>query len=407
MRLVLIFAAVLLTCFSVGAQHASLHAREAVQTIQELRVIGLPGPHDLRNGLPPMVPGLLRQLNGELKALIIETLNDRARHEVPTEEEIMDQLRAAGWREVPDHKWNAYGEIIGISFDWGSGNQEGILSVSPRLWIPCGNDPDSSIYIFQGRAREWELVLAADSDFDSQSAEPDSGLQYAISPPDSRGKWFLAIAHTPPSCRHSSDTLHYSLLRPGSSPDKPITLLDRRAPVNQEFDPPFRIHAEEDWFALTMGKKRKLDGASAVSICRYEVTGQRVSRTHPLALTPEDFLDEWIQLNWEDAARWSSDFGGAELQNWHSKLSSIAFDSTELKTVQPCPKKDSPVTTTWLIDLWIDRQLNPSIQEEELYAQISQKNGIFYVDGIQRDRPAGCPGSTPPSALPDLRLPTW
>jgi hypothetical protein len=112
-------------------------------------------------------------------------------------------------------------------------------------------------------------------------------------------------------------------------------------------------------------------------------------------------------LNWEDAARWASDSGRSGLQNWHSKLSGLEFDSTEFNVVQQCPKQESPITKTWLIDLWIDRQLNPSIKEEDLYVQVSQKNGIFFVDGIYKDRPAGCPGNTPSTVLADLKLPSW
>jgi hypothetical protein len=74
----------------------------------------------------------------------------------------------AGWEEIPDHKWNAYGEIIRIEFDWKLGYEPDLLIVSLQLWIPCGSsDPDSAVYVFQGKARHWELVLAADADFDS------------------------------------------------------------------------------------------------------------------------------------------------------------------------------------------------------------------------------------------------
>jgi hypothetical protein len=406
LRLALSFAAVLLACSSVRAQRVSPHAREAVQTIRELRAIGLPSGDDIEKGPPPKVPGLLRQLNRELRALVIDTLNDRSRRGAPREEEITDQLHEAGWDDIPDHKWNAYGEIVDITLDMKLGYEPGILIAATQLWIPCGSsDPDSAIYVFQGRAREWQLVLAADADFDPQGTSQESGIQFELSPPDANGKWFLALAHAPPSCRLAPANLRYKLLRPGPSPDKPVALLDRHDPIVPKFDPPFEIQAEEDWFALTRDKKRKLDGGWGISIARYEVSGQKVSRIQPLAVTPEDFLDEWVQLNWEDASRWTSDSSQPGLQSWHSKLNSLEFDSTEFKVVQPCPKSESSVNRTWLIDLWIDRQLNPSVQEEDLYLQVSQKNGIFYIDGIYKNRPAGCPGNTPPAVLADLKLP--
>lgn len=404
-RLVLSLVAVVIVCPSLKAQAVSSHARDAVQTIGELRAIGLP---DNPEGVPPAkVPSLLRRLNRELRELVIEILNDHARRGAPSDEEITEQLRAAGWEEVPNIKWNAYGEIVDIDFDLKSGYEPGILLVTTQLWIPCGtSDPDTAVYVFQGRARRWELVLAADADFDALQQSQFGGLQSAISPPDENGHWFLAVAHVPPSCRHVPSYLRYKILRPGRSADTPVALIESRVPVDPEFEPPFKIRTEEDWFALTRGKRRKLDGESGISIARYEVKDQEARRIHPLALWPEDFLDEWVQLSWDEASQWSNSSKLSSIQAWHSQLQGLKSDSAEIRVVQPCPKQQE-LNDRWMINLWIDRQMNPRAAEEELYVEVSRKQGIFYVDGIQTSRPSGCPGNMPPTALPDLKLPSW
>src|SRR5262249_11680925 len=156
------------------------------------------------------VPELLRTLNSELRALIIEDLNDKTVHVIPSEDEIFDQLKAAGWEEIPDHKWNAYGEIRAINFDWQTEYDPGVLIVSTELWIPCGNDdPDSAIYVFQGAARHWNLALTTESDFDLIGPKGENGMEYKISPPDSSGKWFLVVGHVPPACRRAEPALRY------------------------------------------------------------------------------------------------------------------------------------------------------------------------------------------------------
>jgi hypothetical protein len=397
----------LLACSQLDAQRVSTHAREAVQTIRELRAIELPDRVDIENGPPPQVPGLLRQLNRQLLALVVDTLNDSSHHTIPREEEITEQLRMAGWLEIPDHKWNAYGEIIQVRFGWQLGYEPNLLIVSPQLWIPCGSsDPDSAVYVFQGKARQWKLVLAADADFDSPGASQGTGLQYELSPPDAKGGWFLAIANAPPSCRWTSANLHYRILRPGTSADKPRILFDRLDPLDLKFNPPFDLKMETDWFALTRGKVRKLDGEQGVSVARYEVDGEKVRRIHPLGLKPEDFIDEWVQLNWDDAKRWSNESLQPDLQSWHSKLLGLEQDSTEMKFVQPCPKQEGS-GSKWMIDLWIDQKLNPSVNEENLYVLVSERNGIYYVDGIHKNRPPGCPGEAPMQILADLKLPDW
>jgi hypothetical protein len=173
---------VLLASTHLRAQQLSSHAHSLVETIQQLRSVGLPSPNEVDTP-PARVPGLLRQLNQELKAFIIDDLNDSTRYGAPNEEELLEQLRAAGWNELPNHKWNAYGEIRQIKFDWKTEYQPGILIGSPQLWIPCGgSEPDSVIYVFRGNGRHCDLVLSTDSDFEAQGHRDESGIQYAISP---------------------------------------------------------------------------------------------------------------------------------------------------------------------------------------------------------------------------------
>lgn len=382
----------------------SKSAREAVQTIEELRAIGV--PKDVENGPPARVPKLLKDLNRELRGLITETLNDANRHAVPGEEEIVTELHAAGWNEIADHKWDAYGEILGVKFDWKLGYNPDLLVITTRLWIPCGsNDPDSAVYVFQGNGRQWKLVLAADADFDFGWGSVGPGMQYKISPPDSSGKWFLALARTPPSCRWSPEELRYTVLRPGPTAEKAEVLLDRRVTVNENFDPSFRTRVEENWFAVTRGRKRKLDGELGVSITRFEVDGSSVRRIQPLALTPEDFLEEWVRLDWEEARRWT-DSGANEAGPWHERLSKLENDSTEFNGIQVC-KAAKNADGTWVVSLWIDKRQNPSWSDENVFFTVSKKDGAIFVDRIQKTPPAGCSVQERLEKMNEGELPDW
>jgi hypothetical protein len=397
--------ALLLACTQLKGQGASSHAQDAVQTIRRLRAIGLPNFEDGQTGPPARVPGLLRQLNRQLRALITDTLNARSRLTVPSQGEIIAELQAAGWDEIPSQKWNAYGEISQIGFDCRSGYDPGILVIATQLWIPCGADPNSAIYVFQGRVREWKLVLATDADFDSGGDDQVSGMQYQLSRPDTHGKWFLAIAHSPPACGPTPASLRYKILLPGPSADEPQVVLDHREPLDPKFQPPFRLQVDEDWFAVTRGKERKLDGEPGVSIERYRISGDQISRLRPLALKPEDFLDEWVSLGWDEAARWSTRSADADLQKWHARINALAYDSTEIEFVQPCPEQPSS-DKVWLAGLWIDQKLNPTAEDERLYIVVSERKHAFFVDSVQTSRPLGCPGKTR-QFVTNRTLPEW
>jgi len=80
-------------------------AKKAAETIRQLRAIGMPSTRAEENRMPPsQVPALLRNLNTELQGLIVSVLNDQTRQYAPEAKEIFDQLRAAGWDDIPSNK---------------------------------------------------------------------------------------------------------------------------------------------------------------------------------------------------------------------------------------------------------------------------------------------------------------
>jgi hypothetical protein len=389
------------------AQQVSPHAQKAVESIRQLRMITVPDSIESEEGPPARVPGLLRQLNRELRALIIENLNDGTKHAVPDEEEILEQLRAAGWDEIPSHKWNAYGEIRQIKFDWKPGYEPGILIISTQLWLPCGSaDPDSAIYVFQGIARHWDLVLSAESDFNPLGENDETGMQYEISPADSRGRWFLVVAHVPPSCRGTHNVLRYKALRPTANENQPTVIVSGRELINPFFEPAFRIRLETDWFAVTEGRTRKLDGEIGIVISRYDLSDNGVRRIAPLALTPEDFLDQWAQLSWDDAKRWTGAPSDSGLQEWHSKMNSLTSGTAEIESVRHCSGTDDG-DQSWLIELSIDERVNSSIKQRTLFVEVAKREGSFFVDRVNERHPSGCPGRTPMNPIIDHSLPSW
>jgi hypothetical protein len=382
-----------LVCISpVFGEEAFPEARKAAQTIQKLREIGVPAtPYDQRVLPPGPVPGLLRQLNEELEGLIVRVLNDQTRHAMPGEDEILEQLRAAGWDDLPSNKFNSYGEINQVKFDWKLGYSPNLLIVSTQLWLPCGaKDPDTTIYVFEGGARQFKLVLATDSDFEPTLGEQDEGMQYRISPPDDRGKWFLVVAHEPPkSCGWQEAVLRYKALRPGNDPHKPEVILAEREVLGNGPDISYQLSVAEDWFEITERKPRKFDKAPGNVILRYDVNGKRAQRVAPLAETAEDFLDQWAQLPWEEARRWAKE--GASLEGLHSKLNRMAADSAEIESVHRC-SGDGEDGSVWVMKLWMDRHGNEMNHDETRYIEISLNDGIYRVEAEYGSPPKSCAG---------------
>jgi hypothetical protein len=389
--------AVLLMGTSLRAVPVSPHAQKAVETIRQLREIGVPKPDETSRSfpVPASVTALLRTLNHELEALLMEELNDASRPRLPNEEEILDDLRKAGWQEIPPNKWAAYGEIKEISYNLNPDYRPGILIVTTQLWLPYDDsDPDAAVYVFQGEKRNWELVLKADADFGTTSDGRLNGMQSKISPPDSEGKWFLVVAHVPPSQRMEEHFVQYEALRPGKESGKPVVLVSRRDPVNSAFQPPFELSVYPDSFQVKEGVERKLDGQLGTVFMTYEIDNYGARRVGPLGESPVDFLDQWVQAAWDDAKRWSEEKAWPALVTWHERLDNLAADSAEVTSMQPCPRGKQG-DEEWVIELAFDAGVSPVLGSDQLYVEVARKDDDYRLVWVETTRPKGCDGKTP------------
>ena len=59
---------------------------------------------------------------------------------------------------------------------------------------------------------------------------------------------------------------------------------------------------------------------SREAVRHYRIDGDQVRRTDPLALSPRDFVDEWLTHDWRAAAFWSESANRASARDWHKKL---------------------------------------------------------------------------------------
>ena len=60
-----------------------------------------------------------------------------------------------------------------------------------------------------------------------------------------------------------------------------------------------------------------------IGIYRYRVHGTQLERIQPIALNGRDFVDEWLQSPWSDAARWSAAETVPNLQQTHEQLDKL------------------------------------------------------------------------------------
>jgi hypothetical protein len=381
---------------------------ETVRQLKTVEVADFP-PTDV----PAAARPLLKQLKHQLRDLIAETLNEhhhRQRSPDETRAAILDRLRSLGVILKPivpgvqryDPELDKYGYIRDIRIAEAPEVKNLLVAVT-TLQIPCGSD--SSLYIFMRKDSGWELVLALEANDYAEIKGAHGSFSYRLSPTGGAKDWFVVAVNINPWCTSAWQSIRYQVLRPGSAAYEPKVLLTRRESVYLGEDEVYKLKARRDGFRLDFFGYQLLDSDQSVRVhvANYQVSGNEVTRVPPLALVPQDFLDEWIELPWAEASRWTESANLSEMERWHDKLQALGPSGPALGFVQPCPP--GRMASRWLVALGLDPKTRPEGLPSTLYFAVGKKQGDFHVTGVSAERPPGCPGSAPAVFPPVRKLP--
>ncbi len=354
---------------------------------------------DLPYDVPESARPLLTQLKHQLRDLILGTLNASPNRSPDPGRLTAGVLSELGREGVPVGEENLpksqqYGGILDIEVARPN-SDPGLLAAKTRLQVPCSGG-DTSLYIFERDDVGWKLVIAEESDGYAEVKGAQDQFDYAISPRDPSGDWYVVAVHIPGWCTSCWGGLHYRVLRPGPTPEAPRVLMDKEDGVYRCGEPAYRLALEPTGFRIDYmaGEWMDLDLFTAIQPDRYVVSGDHVARVAPVAYTAQEFLNAWLQMNWNDARTWSNAARASSLESWHRRLRPSLdkgyLRSSKFEFVQPC---DSP-PTKWQIGLTAD-SFDP--KSPHLFFTVDLKEGAFNLESIDELRPAGCPGETPPS----------
>jgi hypothetical protein len=384
------------------AQTDKIHA-----VVEQLRAIDTRSKGNPSGDVPPAAQKLLPQFKAGLREIIGRTLNDHSSSSPEILHDlILADLKKAGIEALNQVQREGYytadGDDFGYLYDVTvrqPARHPDLMAVLTNLTIPCGSD--ASLNLYRRTGATWQLILVAESNGYKDVAGAQGSFQFSISPPDDEGNWFLVTADVNPWCSSNWQQLRYKVLRPGEDANHSVVLLDEHTTVYLGTDQPYRLTVNPHGFEIRNVASQGLDASilTRVHVQKYEVSGNRVTRVPPLALAPEDFLDEWVEMKWENASTWVSSTDAAKLQYWHGRLSRDGREKidTEFDFVQPCKAVEK--TAKWQIGLLLEGTGEhdlPGDLPEELFLTITKRDGAFYMESVARERPPGCPGNALP-----------
>jgi hypothetical protein len=219
--------------------------------------------------------------------------------------------------ECPDWWLMGYLEPIALK-------REGVfLVLITRVGIECGTDQSAYIYSWSddGWGRTWQNEQNTYTDKDYRPQTLDAVL---ISPYSPTNDYVVLTLGSESWCSSNWHNVYYRAFRLGPDPDAaPLVSGYRWSFLNR--DPPIQgsVTSKDVLVEFT---PRSIDGGVLIrrAVLHYRLdrndTVQPVKRIDPLALSPRDFVDEWLISEWRDAADWSETKGRVAARDWHRML---------------------------------------------------------------------------------------
>ena len=107
-----------------------------------------------------------------------------------------------------------------------------IVAVVAHFGIECGSD--SILMLYKHKAGRWSDVMVRRSKPYRSISGAWEELEYDISEPDAKGRWFVVTANVNPWCVSVWQRVHFDVARPGPMPRQPKVLLSRSNTINIE-----------------------------------------------------------------------------------------------------------------------------------------------------------------------------
>lgn len=185
--------------------------------------------------------------------------------------------------------------------------------------IECGFD--ESAYLYSWTDEGWRRVWQTEQNtYTEREYKPQTIEAVLVSSYSQTNDYVLLTLGWQSWCLSGWHDVYYRAFRLGPDPSA-APLVDGDEYAYIAVDPPIQGSITRDDILIEF-TVHSIDGGVLIrkAIRHYKIERDGVKRTDPLALTPRDFVDEWLTNNWRAAALWSEAPGRVNARDWHKKL---------------------------------------------------------------------------------------
>jgi len=212
------------------------------------------------------------------------------------------------------------------------------LTVQTAFGIECGYD--ESVYLYSWSGEGWRRVWETEQNtYTEKEYTPQTIHAVLVSPYSKANDYVVLTLGSQPWCSSNWHQVYYRVFRLG--PDiqaRPLVDGTQSAYLGAH-DPPIQgsVALNDVLVEFTVGS---IDGGvhSREAIRHYRIDRDEVKRIDPLALSPRDFVDEWLTHVWKEAVFWSESPNRRSMREWHQRLHKGLISGEFIYPTMHCPK---------------------------------------------------------------------
>lgn len=196
-------------------------------------------------------------------------------------------------------------------------NREGeFLIVETAVGIWCGFD--YSAYVYKWNGGRWQRIWENEQNTYTETKYlPQIIHAVQISSPDANGNRLLMTLGARPGCSAAFQPVYFRVWPMNARNEVQSAPVLDAAEMVSAVDPPIEGRLKPDDVLLTFTVGGTGYGESHKAVRHFEVRGGRARQVDPIAVTPRDFVEEWLGASWTQSAGRSE---SASLKPWHAKL---------------------------------------------------------------------------------------
>ena len=207
------------------------------------------------------------------------------------------------------------------------------MAVTVGVDVPCGND--DAVYVYDYSQAEPRRVLESRGTRDHDESVSD----VRFSKRDAVGNQLFLTLRYAVQCGSSWNMLSYDLFRLSATANVAVPILGREQGIWFGAYRPYQVRLDPAELLMEV-RDRSIDGRihNRPHVLHFNAAGSTAERIDPVALQPDDFVDEWLTSQWSEMESRSAEGGRGKLKKWHEFLAGD-FVAGEFQFVQQCRDK--------------------------------------------------------------------